>query len=166
MQKAGDVRFCGHEDGNLSTGTEVINHKSEVVVVEQYEQVEMGKPKSAAGRQLRRILGKPPSGLDATFFQIGGVSVELCGKWLWECGIACGCKKRHLTVYKLRNVREPVNFTLAVPKHDGKAARRSARQQHASANQRPRTQRRCESLAFYMLTPKLRQEIEQGVRAV
>ena len=61
---------------------------------------------------------------------------------------------------------EPVIFTLAVPKHDGKAARRSARQQHASANQRPRTQRRCESLAFYMLTPKLRQEIEQVVRAV
>ena len=61
--------------------------------MEQYEQVEMGKPKSAAGRQLRRVLGKPPSGLDATFFQIGGVSVELCSKWLWECGIACGCKK-------------------------------------------------------------------------
>ena len=77
VQKAGDVRFCGHEDGNLSTGTEVINHKSEVVVVEQYEQVEMCKPKSAAGRQLRRVLGKPPSELDATFFQIGGVSV--CG---------------------------------------------------------------------------------------
>ena len=84
----------------------------------------------------------------------------MCGNWLWDCGRAKGCKLRHRTVYRLDAVREPVNFSLVVPKyepadHTGRRITRSTRRQQGASG-----------FVRYILDRKLDQQIKQGLCAI
>ena len=81
---------------------------------------------------------------------------DKCSRWLWDCGPTpptprppswVPCFKQHRSIYRLRDVREPVGFTLST---------RHKRLRRAASNARTSTSLR------YMLTPGLLQDIENN----
>ena len=167
MTTAGEYekeRTCSDTGSNIRTGTEVIGSTAEVVVVEQYEQVQAAAGSRSAAKKIQQqaLRGEAARehSVDNTYFSIASSESDMCGNWLWDCGRAKGCKLRHRTVYRLDAVREPVNFSLVVPKyepadHTGRRVTRSTRRQQGASG-----------FVRYILDRKLDQQIKQGLCAI
>ena len=82
-------------------------------------------------------------------------------RYLCDCGTAAAggpCYKRHLTMYRLRDVREPVGFTLQTPRQSHRNNSSSKRQKNAAAATDDRLR--------YLIPAALKQKIEQNLNVV
>ena len=110
-----------------------------------------------------------PSGPGSAVYQISGTSTAMCSRWLWECGRDAKppCKLRHAALYRLRAVREPVNFVMPAPEERcvTPAGERRRASRRLTAQQAGRVVVGSGKLR-YILNAKQHAQIQQGISAI